>query len=71
MAKTPPPPRTRDVARVRSQPPSRKGQTTTESFSLYPGDRELLLKLMDKWGCSKSEAFRTIVRMAAAQTGIE
>jgi len=44
----------------------RAGKTFPETFSLYQGDRQMLLQLMQLWGCSKSEAFRTCVRMAHA-----
>ena len=56
---------------VRKKPPKRQGRTIMEGFSLYPTDRELLMKLMDYYGCSKSETFRTIVRAHAAQVGVK
>lgn len=54
----------------RTVPPSRRGQTIPETFTLYPGDRRLLIGIMSYYGCSKSEAFRTIVRAHAAQVGV-
>lgn len=49
-----------------------KGRTNTmtESLNVYPKDRELLVKIMDYYGCSKSEAFRTVLRAHAAQIGV-
>jgi len=49
---------------------NRGGKTIPETFSVYAGDRALLLDLMQLWGCSKSEAFRTCIRIAAAVNGI-
>lgn len=46
--------------------PSANGKTLGLSFSLYPGDDELIKYIQDKIGCSRSEAVRSAIRTYAA-----
>jgi len=59
------------VVAERAQPAGRPGKTIQEGFSLYPEDRRLLFEIMDRYGCSKSETLRTMLRLHAAILGIK